>query len=102
MTLPPKREKNSNLLLSFSPWMLAVACTLLVLLQVIFTVNNYRREKELMGEALVQKGLTLMRFVSSSARETMRDNLRSGETMLGWERARETVAVETPATRATS
>ncbi|MFH0781311.1 MAG: ATP-binding protein [Pseudomonadota bacterium] len=84
MTLPQKSEKNSNLLLSFSPWLLAVACSLLLLLLVIFTVSNYQREKELMGEALVQKGLTLMRFINSSARETMRDNLRSRETLLSW------------------
>ncbi|MBU1564358.1 MAG: hypothetical protein KJ630_01865 [Proteobacteria bacterium] len=85
MTPLPKSAKSSNLLLSFSPWMLAVACSLLMLLLALFTVSNYKREKELMGEALVQKGLTLMRFISSSARESMRDNLRSSETFIRWE-----------------
>jgi two-component system sensor histidine kinase HydH len=85
MTDPLTNKKNSNLLLSFSPWMLATACFLLLLLLVVFTVSNYRREKELMGEALVQKGLTLIRFIHSSARESMRDNLRASDTLIGWE-----------------
>ena len=38
-----------------------------------------------MGEALVQKGLTLIRFIHSSARESMRENRRSSDTMIGWE-----------------
>jgi two-component system sensor histidine kinase HydH len=85
MTTPLKSEKNSNLLLSFSPWMLAIACTLLLLLLAVFTVSNYQREKELIGEALVQKSLTLIRFINSAARESMRDNLRSGEPYIHWE-----------------
>ena len=85
MTPSAKSVKRSNLLLSFSPWMLAVACVLLTLLLVVFTVSNYQREKELMGEALVQKGLTLMRFINSSAREAMRDNLRTSDTWVHWE-----------------
>ncbi len=81
----PTNLKGSNLLLSFSPWMLAIACTLLLSSLAFFTVSNYQREKELMQEALVQKGLTLMRFINSSARESMRDNLRSAETLIPWE-----------------
>jgi len=53
----------------------------------------------LMGEALVQKGLTLIRFINSSARESMRDNLRSSETFIRWEdqvRAAMEQAVEQP------
>lgn len=80
MNLSLKTPKSRNLLLSFSPWMLATACVLLLLLLAVFTVSNYQREKELMREALVQKGLTLMRFINSSARESMRDNLRSSGT----------------------
>ncbi len=95
----PKSCNSSNLLLNFSPWMLAIACTLLLLLLALFTVSNYQREKELMREALVQKGLTLMRFINSSARESMRDNLRSSETGVSWEaqiRAAMEQAVEQP------
>ncbi len=85
MTLQVKKHQLSNRLLSFSPWMLAVACALLLILLALFTVSNYQREKELMADALVQKGLTLMRFINSSARESMRDNLRSSETLIRWE-----------------
>ncbi len=79
--------------------MLAIACALLLLLLALFTVSNYQREKELMEEALVQKGLTLMRFINSSARESMRDTLRSSETPVRWEdqlRAAMEQAVEQP------
>lgn len=96
-------SKRRNLLLSFSPWMLAIACTLLLLLLILFTVSNYRREKELMGEALVQKGLTLMRFINSAARESMREKLRSTETSMRWEdQVREAMeqAVEQPGVEA--
>jgi two-component system, NtrC family, sensor histidine kinase HydH len=85
MTLSTKNNISRNLLLSFSPWMLAIACTLLLLLLALFTISNYQREKELMGEALVQKGLTLMRFINSAARESMRDNLRTSENKIRWE-----------------
>lgn len=85
MPTPTKSDRNSNLLLSFSPWMLAMACTLLLLLLAVFTVSNYQREKELINEALVQKSLTLIRFINSSVREAMRDNRRSGEAEMRWE-----------------
>ena len=84
MTLP-KAERKRNLLLNFSPWILATACTLLLVLLVLFAVSNYQREKELVVEALAQKGLTLMRFINSSVRESIRDNLRSGKQWDRWE-----------------
>lgn len=80
-----RREAKDNFLFGFSPWLLAIACTLLLFLLVMFTVSNYQREKELIGEALVQKGLTLMRFINSSAREAFRENIRSAQPWLGWE-----------------
>lgn len=80
-----KAERKGNLLLYFSPWILATACTLLLVLLVIFAVSNYQREKDLVVEALAQKGLTLMRFINSSARESIRDNLRSGIRWNHWE-----------------
>ena len=85
MTTLPKAERKGNLLLNFSPWILATACTLLLVLLVIFAVSNYQREKDLVVEALAQKGLTLMRFINSSARESIRDNLRSGNQWNRWE-----------------
>lgn len=82
---PAAKINNTGLLLSFSPWLLAIACALLLLLIALFTVSNYRREKELIGEALVQKGLTLMRFINSSVRESMRENLRISQNLARWE-----------------
>lgn len=85
MTTLQKAERKGNLLLSFSPWILATACTLLLVLLAIFAVSNYQREKDLVVEALAQKGLTLMRFINSSARESIRENLRSGSQWNRWE-----------------
>lgn len=99
MILRKKTERNGNFLLGFSPWILAIACTLLLLLLALFTVSNYRREKELIDEALVQKGLTLMRFINSSAREAFRENIRSSQPWVRWEEQMQTAmeqAVEQP------
>lgn len=85
MTIPLQAERKGNLLLSFSPWILAIACTLLLVLLTIFGVSNYQREKDLVVEALAQKGLTLMRFINSSVRISIRNNLRSGQKWLHWQ-----------------
>jgi len=85
MTIPLKAERKGNLLLSFSPWILAIACTLLLVLLTIFGVSNYQREKDLVVEALAQKGLTLMRFINSSVRISIRNNLRSGQKWQHWQ-----------------
>lgn len=71
--------------LSFSPWILAVAGVLLLLLLGLFGFSNYQREKELLGTSMEQRGLTLMRFINSSAREGMRQRLRSGDGASSWE-----------------
>ncbi len=60
-----------------SPWILAAACTLLFLIIGVFAVNNYRREKKLMGEALLQKGITIIRFVMTSSRASLRGSVRN-------------------------
>lgn len=94
-----KAERKGHLLLNFSPWVLATACTLLLVLLSIFAVSNYQREKQLVVEALAQKGLTLMRFINSSVRESIRDNLRSGQDWQQWEEHIQTAmeqAVEQP------
>ena len=85
MTNLKKVERKGQYLLNFSPWILATACTLLLVLLTIFAVSNYQREKQLVVEALAQKGLTLMRFINSSVRESVRDNLRSGMDWDRWE-----------------
>lgn len=69
-------RKNNNLLIfAFSPWLLAIACSLLVVMLGLFGVSNYQREVELIQQALSQKGLTLVRFINSSTRESMRTSM---------------------------
>jgi two-component system sensor histidine kinase HydH len=61
-----------------SPWLLAAATALLVLIVVTFTLSNIKREKELMTNAMLQKGVTLMRVVGSGARSAHMVDLRRG------------------------
>lgn len=85
MTTRQQAESKGNLLFNFSPWLLAIACTLLLILLSIFAVSNYQREKELIVEAIAQKGLTLMRFINSSVRESIWDNLRTSRQWDHWQ-----------------
>lgn len=66
-------------LASVSPWVLAAACGLLALIIGVFAVNNYRRDKALMTDILLEKGVTLIRFVASSARSSIFSGLRAGQ-----------------------
>jgi two-component system sensor histidine kinase HydH len=59
-----------------SPWLFASACALLALIIGAFAVNNYQREKKLMTEALLQKGITIIRFVISNSRASLRGDAR--------------------------
>ena len=61
-----------------SPWLPAAATGLLVLIVVIFTLNNYQREKELMTEALLQKATTLIRILHSGAKASYFNDLGRG------------------------
>ncbi len=62
-----------------SPWVLAAACGLLAVIIAVFAVNNYRRDKTLMTDILLEKGVTLIRFVASSARSSIYSSIRSGQ-----------------------
>jgi two-component system, NtrC family, sensor histidine kinase HydH len=62
-----------------SPWVLAAACALLALIIGGFGVNNYRREKSLMTEVLLERGATLIRFVTTGARAAFLDGVREGK-----------------------
>lgn len=68
---------KKQILAKFSPWLLAAACTLLTLIIGVFAVSNYQREKQLMTEAMLQQGITITRFVTSSTRASLRGSLRS-------------------------
>ncbi|HBI14472.1 MAG TPA: hypothetical protein DDY20_02975 [Desulfobulbaceae bacterium] len=61
-----------------SPWLLAAATALLVLIVVTFTLNNIRREKQLMTQAMLQKADTLMRIVHSGAKSAYLFDLGKG------------------------
>lgn len=61
-------------LANVSPWILAAACTLLTFIIGAFAVNNYSREKMLMTDALLQKGLAVIRFLDTGVRVSMRAN----------------------------
>jgi len=63
-----------------SPWVLAAACALLALIITVFAVNNYRREKIMLTEVLLERGATLIRFVTSAARASFLDGVRRGQT----------------------
>jgi two-component system sensor histidine kinase HydH len=61
-------------LANVSPWILAAACTLLTFIIGAFAVNNYSREKMLMTDALLQKGVAVIRFLDTGVRVSMRAN----------------------------
>lgn len=65
-------------LANVSPWILAAAFTLLAFIIGAFAVNNYSREKALMTEALLQKGLAVMRFLETGVRVSMRAGWQRG------------------------
>ncbi len=44
-------------------------------------MNNYRRDKALMTDILLEKGATIIRFVASSSRNSVLGGLRSGKTL---------------------
>ncbi len=59
-----------------SPWLLAAAAGLLVLIIVTFAFHNLGLEKRLMTTALVQKAATLMRVIHSGARASFVADIR--------------------------
>lgn len=61
-----------------SPWLLAAATGLLVLIVVTFTLNNIKREKELMTQALLQKATTLIRILHSGSKAGYFNDLGKG------------------------
>ncbi len=71
------KKRWQQYLLNFSPWILVIACFLLVVLLGVFTISNYQREKQLLIEGIAQKGLALIRFVNSSVQNSIRDDLLS-------------------------
>ncbi len=83
-----KKSKLSGMkrkLASVSPWILAAACTLLAVIIGVFAVNNYSREKKLMTDALVQKGLAVIRYLDTGVVVSMRGNWQTpGGGLYSW------------------
>lgn len=81
-----ENDKNWRIkLYSFSPWILGSACMVLLFVLAIFAITNYEREKTLITAALEQKGLTLLRFVSSTVRDSMRSSMGRTQPYGRWE-----------------
>ena len=65
-----------KLLVHVSPWILAAACTLLAIIITVFALSNFRREKTLMVEALLQKGQTIVRSINTGVRVSLRAGIQ--------------------------
>ena len=61
-----------NRLASISPWLMAAACLILVVILAVFVGSNYRREQRLRDEALEQKGRGLIAAVHTGLRVSLR------------------------------
>ncbi len=59
-----------------SPWILAAAAGLLIIIIATFALHNYRLEKRLMREALEQRAATLVRVLYSNIRVALVSELR--------------------------
>lgn len=80
-----KSDRIRARLMNLSPWILAIACTLLLVLLTVFAFQNYQREKALMVEGLGQRAMTLLRFIDSSMRTSIRQDLRASKDKILWE-----------------
>lgn len=74
-----KDDLKSGRIFYASPWIFAAACALLTLIIGVFAVNNYQREKELMGVALIQEGQAVLNLVSSGSRAAVRRAMMRSE-----------------------
>lgn len=59
-----------------SPWLLAAAAGLLIMIVVTFAFHNLRLERRLMTNAMLQKAATLMRVLHSGSRASYLNDLR--------------------------
>lgn len=59
-----------------SPWLLAAAAGLLIIIVVTFAFHNFRLEQRLMTNAMLQKAATLMRVLHSGSRASYLNDLR--------------------------
>lgn len=69
-------NKTRPAYISTSPWLLAAAAGLLIMIVVTFAFHNFRLEQRLMTSALLQKAATLMRVLDSGSRASYINDLR--------------------------
>ncbi len=67
---------NSQSSLASSPWLLAAAAGLLLMIVVTFAFHNLRLEERLMTNSMLQKAATLMRVIHSGSRASYFTDLR--------------------------
>ena len=61
-----------------SPWLFGAAGLLIALIITVFAVNNYRREKLVMGKVLAQEGQAVLNLTAAAARSSVRDRIFQG------------------------
>jgi hypothetical protein len=61
-----------------SPWLLAAATGLLVMIVVTFAINNMQRKKWVMLNGMLQKGVTMIRVAQSGAKSSAIAEIRRG------------------------
>jgi two-component system sensor histidine kinase HydH len=74
-----KERLKSRRIVYASPLIFGAACVLLTLIITVFAVNNFQREKKLMGVALTQEGKAILSLVSSGSRDVLRRGMMRGE-----------------------
>jgi len=74
-----KERLKSRRIVYASPLIFGAACVLLTVIISVFAVNNFQREKKLMGVALTQEGKAILSLVSSGSRDVLRRGLMRGE-----------------------
>lgn len=70
------KRLNKSAYMFSSPWLLAAAAGLLIMIVVTFAFHNLRLEERLMTNAMLQKAATLMRVLHSGSRASYFNDLR--------------------------
>jgi two-component system, NtrC family, sensor histidine kinase HydH len=76
MKSPFLKRFNQPAYMFSSPWLLAAAAGLLIMIVVTFAFHNHRLEERLMTNAMLQKAATLMRVLHSGSRASYFNDLR--------------------------
>lgn len=69
--MPPRRSPIKTPFVYASPWILIASIAMLLMIVILFAVNNVQREKKIMTESLFNKGQAIIRFVGAGTRASM-------------------------------